>query len=131
VLVDWPALTQERLSPGTRVTAAAINQRWDEALTAALEPLGLGWRIVDGGTIEISTQRAIEVEPRLKLYRVGAAGPTSVNEWRGAIMQLGGVDVESSVFYDARNRILLVRQPAPIQRALAERLRDAAAGDGD
>lgn len=131
VLVDWPALAQERLSPGTRVTAAALNQRWDEALTAALEPLGLGWRIVDSGTIEVSTRRAIEVEPRLKLYRVAAGEPSSVNEWRGAVTRLGGVDVASTVFYDARNRILLVRQPAPIQRALAERLRGAAAGDGD
>ncbi len=137
VLVDWPALAQERLSPGTRVTAAALNQRWDEALSAALAPLGLGWSIVDSGTIEVSTRRAIEGEPRLKLYRVGAAAsnsekaPNSEKEWRGAVTRLGGVDVESTVFYDARNRILLVRQPAPLQRALAERLRDAAAGDGE
>lgn len=68
VLVDWPELATQGLWPPTRVACSQHDVPWNEALDAVLEPLGLGWRAVDGRTIQITTA-ALAAEPATHIYR--------------------------------------------------------------
>lgn len=133
VLIDWPALAGERTWPQSRITASAMNQPWGESLDKALAPLGLGWRAVDGRTIEITSLAKIRTEPQLAIYRLASSSSVgdSVNaadlrDRVAAAAQADGAAGSGATFYDAEHRVLLVRQPAAVQRRLADGL--AAAG---
>jgi hypothetical protein len=118
VLVDWPALDTLRLPPHARLTASTAAQPWSAALDAVLTPLGLGWRAVDGRTIEITTHDKLQTEPVVELYRLNAMAPRD----EAAVIAkatAAGFD-EDAAFYDAAHRVLLVRAPASVQRALGE-----------
>jgi hypothetical protein len=128
VLIDWPALTSQRLWPQSRMTASAINQPWSAALTASLTPLQLGWRAIDGRTIEITTLDKIRSEPQLALYRIAAgatAKPDQVLKQVARLAEAGGAaGADAAVFYDAEHRVLMVRQPAPVQAHVTAWLRE-------
>jgi hypothetical protein len=113
ILVDWPALAQSRLAPHSRVTASVAGKPWSEALTTVLEPLGLGWRLVDKWTIEISTLAELQSQPVLELYSLAnATGGRSA----AALMKVKALSGDA-VFDDERD-VLIVRGPATMQRDL-------------
>jgi hypothetical protein len=116
ILVDWPALTQSRLAPHSRVTASVAGKPWSEALSTVLEPLGLGWRHVDKWTIEISTLAKLQSEPVLELYGLanGAGGRSA-----DALAKVNALSGSASdAVFDAKHGVLIVRGPATMQRDL-------------
>lgn len=70
ILVDWSALAGAELGPASTLACAAIDRPWHEALDGVLEPLGLGWRAVDGQTIQITSLEALEKTERIEFYPV-------------------------------------------------------------
>lgn len=72
VLVDWSALAEAELSPTSPVACSAIDRSWQESLDGVLEPLGLGWWAVDGGTIQITSLAALDKIQRIEFYQVSA-----------------------------------------------------------
>jgi hypothetical protein len=120
LLVDWPALESLRMPPHARLTASTAGQPWSAALDAVLAPLGLGWRAIDGRTIEITTHDKVQIERVAELYRLNATAP---RDEAAVISKAKTAGLGDGVaFYDATNRVLLVRAPASVQRALAEKL---------
>ena len=121
VLVDWPALAEQRLTPTARLTASAAGQPWSEALDAVLNPLGLAWRAVDAGTIEITTSDKIAREPEVWVYRLDDKAPADSAQ----LLQRVNDQEAAAAFYDAEHRVLLLRAPAKVQREVrAEFARD-------
>jgi hypothetical protein len=123
VLVDWPALVDERLSPQTRIACSATDKPWADAMDAVLHPLGLGWRAADRRTIELTSAVKASVEPQLELYRLGAEAALTPEQLDAKLSELGaaadGAASGNSSVYDAQHRVLLVRYPAAVQRLLA------------
>jgi hypothetical protein len=124
VLVDWPALAEQRLTPHSRVTASVVNQPWTDALAAVLEPLGLGWRTVDSRTIEITSLATLRTQPVLELYRLESDGADVLARVKQLEVEAGAS--AGAGVYDAKRRVLIVRAPSAIQARLAEWL----AGEG-
>jgi hypothetical protein len=131
VLVDWPALAEERLWPQTRIAASTVDKPWSEALDAVLAPLGLGWRAATPRAIEITTLDKVQSEPQVELYRLAPSAEATADELQEQVEQLAAEDgdgaatkVSPFVAYDADHRVLLVRLPAAGQRRLAGRLEE-------
>jgi hypothetical protein len=126
VLVDWPALADLRLWPNTRIACSAADKPWDAALDEVLTPLGLAWRPIDKRTIEITTLEKASSAPLLEVYRLNPDNLAGVDDLATQIEQLvaaNGSDAsdgqsETIVLVD-EHRLLLVRQPATIQRQIA------------
>jgi hypothetical protein len=122
ILVDWPALADQRTWPHSRMTVSSTDAPWTDALDAALAPLGLGWRVVDARTIEITSLEKIRREPLLQVYRLSAAAAARRQDVVATIEQLStedGADVAPAVALDAEHGVLLVRQSAAAHRRLA------------
>jgi hypothetical protein len=125
VLVDWPALAEERVWPQTRVACSAADKPWAEAMDAVLEPLGLAWRAVDRRAIEITTRTKIDSEPVLEFYRIKADAAASGDQVTQRVASLAGNGGGShAVFYDADSRTLLTRLPAAAHRRIVSELGD-------
>jgi hypothetical protein len=126
VLVDWPALTDLRLWPNTRIACSAADKPWDAALDEVLTPLGLAWRPIDKRTIEITTLEKASSAPLLEIYRLNPEALASFDDLTAQLDQLvaaNGSDAsdgqsETIVLVD-EHHLLLVRQPATIQRQIA------------
>lgn len=120
VLVDWPALSLAGLWPPTRIACSQHGVPWGEAMDAVLEPLDLGWRAVDGRTIQITTLDSIQADPQsIVLSGVSAAALDAARQRLSA---------------DARTRLTVLavgdgvwisRATAPVQRQLAAELQGA------
>jgi hypothetical protein len=101
VFVDWPALATAKLWPESSITCRIANEPWHIALDKVLEPLGLGWRAVSGGGIQITSREVIDTEPVLDIY--------PGNEWQLAPMG-------ATVIHDRVNNLTYVRAPAAVHR---------------
>jgi hypothetical protein len=128
VLVDWPALEGERLWPNTRIACSAADKTWAEAMDSVLEPLGLGWRAVDRNTIELTTLARVRTEPQLELYEIAPNASINAEALIARVQSLAPAtadqQVTPAIVYDAKSRVLLVRQPAALQRRLVAELGD-------
>jgi hypothetical protein len=130
VLVDWPALAEDRLWPQTRIAASAIDKPWGEAIDSVLEPLGLGWRPAGARAIQITTLGKVRTEPVVELYRLAASSTATAAELANQVARLAAAEGDGpatqasvAVKYDAANRVLLARAPASVQRRLGEWLK--------
>jgi hypothetical protein len=101
VFVDWPALATAKLWPDSRITCRSANEPWHIALDKVLEPLGLGWRAVSGGGIQITSREIIDTKPVLDIY--------PGNEWQLA-------PTGATVIHDRVNNLTYVRAPAAVHR---------------
>jgi hypothetical protein len=70
ILVDWSALADIDLNPSTTVACSAIERPWSAAFDGILEPLNLGWWVVDGQTIQITSLEALAHIERVEFYPV-------------------------------------------------------------
>ncbi len=122
VLVDWPALSTERLWPQSRIACSAANQPWSEAMDSVLAPLGLGWRAVDHRTLEITTAAKVATEPMLELYRVAEGTVGNGEDLVARVRGLTDRPDANGIVFDAASRVLLVRQPAAVQRKVVREL---------
>jgi hypothetical protein len=129
IALDELSLLRYGVSPETLVTAAADEKPLETLLTEALQPLGLTWRVLDAGLLEVTTPRAVAQTPDIECYKL--SGPVS-DEAANALLRrirqqisppswsvAGGDGV---VVLDPSGRCLLVRQPQPLQRAIEDQL---------
>jgi hypothetical protein len=125
VLVDWPALAEERVWPQTRIACSAADKPWAEAMDAVLEPMGLAWRAVDRRAIEITTRAKVDSASMLECYRLKADAAASGDQVMKHIEALAGDGGGAhAVFYDAESRTLLIRLPAAAHRRIVSELGD-------
>jgi hypothetical protein len=69
VLVDWASVAEAQLGPLSPVRCSVRDQSWRAALDGVLGPLGLGWRAVDGRTIQIAGRVAAKLAyPTVEFY---------------------------------------------------------------
>jgi hypothetical protein len=101
VFVDWPALATAKLWPESRITCRSANEPWHTALDKVLEPLGLGWRAVSGGGIQVTSREVLDTKPVLDIY--------PGNEWQLA-------PTGATVIHDRVNNLTYVRAPAAVHR---------------
>lgn len=124
VLVDWPVLADLRLWPNTRIACSSSGKPWDAALDEVLVPLGLAWRPIDKRTIEITSQEKAASAPLVEIYRLSSealAGDSSLTAEIERIAAAAGAPADASraTVVDAVHGLLIVRQPATVQRAIA------------
>ena len=128
VLVDWPALTDLRLWPNTRIACSSSDKPWEAALDEVLTPLGLAWRPIDKRTIEITTLEKAASEPLLEIYRLNPEALAGVDDLVGQLEQLTAADENAqnahfaAIILNDEHSLLMVRQPAPLQRQIAAHL---------
>jgi hypothetical protein len=128
VLVDWPALARERLTPQTRIAAGATDQPWAEALDAVLTPLGLAWRAIDARTIEITSLEKDRLQPETAFYRLAPDAKVDAKSISDKVDQIAAATADEVAAppaaavasdYDAAHRLLMVRLPAAAHRRFA------------
>jgi hypothetical protein len=128
VLVDWPALADLRLWPNTRIACSSAGKPWEAALDEVLTPLGLAWRPIDKRTIEITTLEKGASAPLLEIYRLNREALAGVDDLVTQMNKLAASDENArnaphgAVILDGEHGLLLVRQPATIQRQIAASL---------
>lgn len=121
LLVDWPALAEIDVWPGTKLSCAMQLQPWDTALQRVLEPLGLGWRAATGGTIVISTAKRLQGQLQWELYPLVETSQANLDFLLGELesaLRNQRLDVGKATIYDPAGNVLLVSQPAVGQRAV-------------
>jgi hypothetical protein len=70
ILVDWSALADVELGPSSPVSCSAIDRSWENIFDETLAPIGLTWWAVNGHTIRITNQEALDDVRRIELYVV-------------------------------------------------------------
>ena len=123
ILVDWPALLEFDLWPQTRLACAIDDKPWHGALSEILEPLGLGWRAVAGGMIEITSAEKVLTEPRLEVYTLNQAPADGVDRLLAdldalAVVKSPDLTPTQPVMFDsdASAKVIFVLQSADVQR---------------
>lgn len=124
VLVDWPALADLRLWPNTRIACSSTDKSWDKALDEVLTPLGLAWRAIDKRTIEITTQEKAATAPVVEIYRLRPEALGNGEDLAEEVNEIAAsagspAEAQTATVVDAAHGLLIVRQPATIQRAIA------------
>jgi hypothetical protein len=150
LLVDWSTLLGESLGgrqgpsgqqqvppigPATRVACAVADQPWHRALDAVLEPLGLAWRAIDGGALQITTAQVAQEAAQLEFYPLipeglhdqqphnldEAAVMSRMTELQNLVSVSNSTDMPNSqraLVMDPVSQYLLALQPAVVQRRL-------------
>lgn len=73
ILVDWAALDAIGLAPSSSVSCSAIERHWGDALTTILDEFGLAWYMVDGQTIQITSQNVATRSQQIEFYSLAPA----------------------------------------------------------
>ncbi len=126
ILVDRLSLGAEGLSPQVMAALTAQGQPLSEALDDLLRPLGLGYRVVEAETLEVTTQKALAARLELEFYPVGdllAGGVTAAALIDRIEDQVAGATWADAggpglLRFDVPSKCLLVLQSQPVQREL-------------
>jgi hypothetical protein len=134
ILINRLAMTTQGMPSQVTGRLKADQQPLGEALEELLRPLGLGFRLIDAGTLEISTRQDIAARLELEFYPV--ADLLTEGETAGSLMGkirsqvAGGTWSDTKgpglLGYDKPATCLLVLQSQPVQsdlQALLERWR--------
>ena len=113
---------------------SADQQPLGEALDELLRPLGLGFRVIDAQTLQITTRQAVAARPELEFYPLadllaeGETGSSLMGKIRAQVA--GGTWSDANgpgvLGFDKPSTCLLVLQSQPVQfelQALLERWR--------
>jgi hypothetical protein len=135
VLVDWGALAEAELGPSSPVACSALDRSWQKSLDGVLEPLGLSWWAVDGGTLQITSVAALEKIQRVEFYQVPAKLRTSfasnralVDSLQKELAEAGGKLVkplQAHIEVDGPSGRLIVLATPTAHRHLSSRLGDS------
>ncbi len=128
ILVDWPTLAELDLWPHSRIACAAENKPWSESLDLVLEPLGLGWRAAAGGVVEITSAKKVQTELQLDLYRLEQELGDQTDRVLSELRSIAGSSIAekglANLAYDRAGNVLIVSQPASVQRLVYQWLVD-------
>ena len=134
ILVDWAQLRSEQISPQTLATIKAHDLPLTAALDSLLQPLGLGYRVVDGKLLQVTTGKAIAQRWELEFYPAAnlvkrLTGPALLARLKASVgkeswKEAGGL---ASAVIDEPSGYLLVVQSQPIQAAIGQLLKEIAA----
>jgi hypothetical protein len=124
-LIDRSALAAAKISDSVAGKFKAEKLAQGEALRELLGPLGLGRRVVDAKTLQITTQRALATRLDVEFYPVGrflaGQSPVALMErikttLRDAVWGEGGHG--GAIYYDPPSQTLIVLQSQPVQMAI-------------
>jgi hypothetical protein len=126
LIVDWPATGQVNWLPTTKSTLSSqVAQPLSKLLDDWLAPVQLSYRVIDGGTIQISSQAVLEHRPEIEIYPL--KGDTDQNTAQliqdlklhlgPAVFADGGGS--GQMVFEPGSRSLLVLLPQPQQRKVA------------
>jgi hypothetical protein len=73
MLVDWQVLSELELAPSSPLACSAVARTWEDALDEILAPLELGWRAIDGETIQITSAAAAEKQRAVEFFKLPGA----------------------------------------------------------
>jgi len=132
LLVDQPALAEQRTSIDMEAALAADRQPLGQTLTALLEPMELTWRVVGPRAIEITTPQAAARHGEVEFYPVGELAVAGGGE--ALVARIGrelvaGADADPQfprpvIRFDAASRALIVRASQSTQLRLAALLNE-------
>jgi hypothetical protein len=129
ILIDWRALAAMELGPSSPVACSAIDRSWEEVLDGMLEPIGLAWWPVNGETVQITSQDALDDIQRIEFYTVRKALRDQHASKAALIESLQEVlaDANSKAppvieFDEPSGRLIVLGDPR-VHRALHRRLR--------
>ncbi|MGB6044236.1 MAG: hypothetical protein WBF93_13845, partial [Pirellulales bacterium] len=123
--LDELSLIRYGVSPQIHVTAGSDEKPIAAVLAEALEPVGLTWRVLDDGLLEVTTPLAIEQTPDIELYKLANSvdGASLTDRIRKKVApQSWSANVGGAIWFDRDGGCLLVRQTQPLQRAVERQL---------
>ena len=129
ILIDWHAVAEAGWSPDAKTTLSVTGQPLSVALNTLLQPMELGYRIVDETTFQITTPAVLNSVAEVEFYpaaefisggldsdsllkKVRESLPEAFNQ-RGAALE-----------FDTPSRCLLVRLPQSQQQTLEKLVAD-------
>ncbi len=127
VLIDWQSLADVQLEPTSLVACSVGEQSWDGFFEQVFKPLGLTWRPLDEGTLQITSQataqtaRWIEFYPVKDLVRDRYSATNSLVEAIASDLHEAEL-AECEFVYDPGSKHLLVLANAAAHHALTVRL---------
>jgi hypothetical protein len=153
LLVDWSAVLDSPsgarhgptglqvppIGPATRVACAVDDLPWHRALDSVLEPLGLSWRAIDGGTLQITSVEVAQGAGQLVFYPLApeqtrgqprddldeTAVAARMAELQKLVEASNSTDPPPSrtaLILDPVSQHLLALQPAVVQRRLWQQI---------
>jgi hypothetical protein len=143
ILVDRSALVAAGMADDPKAVFKSQKQPLSTALAALLEPLGLGYRVVDGRTIQVTTRKAVAARFELEFYPLGSLpgnGQPAAALIERIKSRVGGPTWSDAggpgqAHFDPPSACLIVLQSQPAQFAiealLAELTRGQRPGTGD
>lgn len=128
ILVDWEAVQEAGWTPDALAKLTVDGKSLSETLVLLLGPRDLTYRVIDDGTLEVSTPAAVERHVEWEFYPAGDLLAVDQDP-RSLIEQLhdavganhfrafGG---SGSIRFDTVSRSLLIALPEPQQRRAAQ-----------
>jgi len=122
ITVDWQAAGEAGWPPDADATVTLEKTPLRDALVKLLAPMDLTYRVIDGNTLEVTTQQAQLREPEIEAYDVGDLA-ASDDEAAGLIDRITASLGNMAVLrYDSPSKSLFALAPQPKQEELAELL---------
>ncbi len=126
ILIDRASLAAAETSDRVETSLTVQRKPLSATLVELLTPLGMSYRVVDDGVIQVTTREAVEERLELELYPVasllvGGETPDSLikrlradvspSSWNDA----GGL---GDIYYDASSKHFIILQSQPVQAAI-------------
>ena len=129
IMVNWVALGEKHVWPDVKATVSLQRQPLAVVLDDLLRPLGLGYRAIDEGLIEITTHKIVASHLELEFYPVadllaaGWSGPVLLERIKSGVAKASWDDAGGAgiVRLDEPSGQVIVLQSQPVQDA-TERL---------
>ena len=70
ILVDWPALAKQNISPSTKLRCSAVDQPFGEAVRTTLNSLGLTIVVINKNTLLLTTPEKATGRKEIEFLRL-------------------------------------------------------------
>lgn len=133
IAVDWNSLLASGWGPTSQATFSAPKAPLRETLEASLSGLGLGYRTVDEGTIQILSPEALALGLEVEIYQLDESlvdgdaatfAQSLASELNAALGE--GFNAAQGLWVSPGDRLLVAALPRPAQVWLHRRLNPAA-----
>ena len=117
IVFDWQRMESERWSPESTATCAEVNEPASDVLTRLFAPMGLGYLVVDGETIQITTAARAAAIREIDLYTLPEHLAADA-----IIAKLQARIPAASFFFDKTSRHVVVAAPQSKHATVAQSL---------